>query len=565
MENLPEESLDKNMNITEPVEIETTEIMDMGQLLAQEAKVSENGPRFLMAIAVSIIKEGLLVDIGGKREALIPRAEFEGEIPFKAGDSIPVLKSSGEKAEGYFRVSWKAAREKLGWEEIEKAFQNKVPLTVQVVKEIKGGLLVNCNNGLQGFLPASQVDVRQNSDLKSWKGKSITVYVIQYDIYKNNLVFSRKGWVLEENQKKKEELLKVLKVGDIFKGIVRGMTPYGAFVDIGGLEGLLHIGEVDWSHTKKLSQILKMGQEIEVKVIKLDLATEKVSLSRKELLPHPWEGVEEKFKIGMVVKGKVTHCAEFGAFVEIAPNVEGLVHNSEISWEEEVKNPKNHLKVGQIYEAKILNISREKEKISLSIKRVQLSPWEAVSRKYPAGSTVKVKITSFAPFGAFAKIPEGLNGLIHISDFSWTKKIEKPEEILQIEQEVDVKVLEIHPLKEKMSFGLKQMKGNPYDQFYKRSRIKGKITQILEAGAFVDLGNEVEGFIPYSEISSEKFNQLEEVLKIGEEIEGIVTLTDPKEKRIQISIAQLERELQKTAQKKYSKVQGTSLSQLFEQ
>jgi len=429
------------------------EEIGMAELLEQEsAAQSSNQNPIFMAEIVSVVKDGVLVDTGRKMEALIPMEEFGTKFPFKVGEMIPVCKVQGNSSDGHAKVSWKRAQEQIAWEEVEQALRTKTPLQAKIVLEIKGGLVVECENGLRGFLPASQIDVRPVRDLKKWMGQKITVYVMDFDAHKNNLVLSRKLWKSEEDQKKREEILTVLKVGDKREGIVRGITSYGAFIDIGGMEALLHIGELDWAHTKRVKDVLKIGQRIEVQVIAIDQESQKIALSRKTLLTHPWEKIEERFPLGSIQDGRVTHLTDFGAFVEICPNVEGLAHISEISWSSDKKKPKELLKAGQKVQVKILAIDREKEKISLSIKRAGQSPWEMFPSKYRVGSLVKVRISSLASFGAFASLPEGPEGLIHISDFSWTQKIENPKEVLKVGEIVEVKVLEIDAKKEKISF-----------------------------------------------------------------------------------------------------------------
>lgn len=545
-----------------------SEEIDMGQLLAQEEssadlQESSNGS-FLMAKVISISKDGALVDIGRKAEALVPRAEFGLHPPFNVGDTIPVLRIR-QQTEGYANVSWRAAREKMAWEEIEEMVQRKMPVQAKVLKEIKGGLAVECENGLKAFMPSSQVDLKPVRDLKGWKGRKVTAYVMEHDHRKGNLVLSRRQWISEENEKKKTATLASLKTGDVRKGTVTGITSFGAFVDLGGIEGLLYIGEIEWAHTAKVSNVLKVGQTIEVKVIKYDPETGKISLSRKVLLPHPWDGVEKKFPAGSVANGKVVSLTDFGAFVEIAPNVEGLLHVSELSWKGENVKPKDLLKVGMAVEVRIISVNREKEKISLSLKRVGENPWDTIREKYPVGSTVKVTVSSLAVFGAFAKLPEGLEGLIHITDFSWAKRVRHAEDVLKVGQEADVQVLEVDPDKEKIAFGLKQLKPNPFKIYSKGAQVKGKVTAMNESGAVVELDPDTEAFVPLSEISNEKYEKPEDLIKVGDMVEAKVIAVDAKEKRIHISIRKLERDLQRAAQAKYSgKTPGPALGDLFE-
>lgn len=535
------------------------EEMGMAELLAQEESAAgstasaENS--FLMAKVISIIEDGALVDIGEKSEALIPRDEFDKSAPFSIGETVPVMLHSKARENGYLKVSWQAARERMAWEHVEQAFKRKLPIQAKVKSETRGGLLIECEGGLVGFIPASQVDIRPARDLKRWKGQAVSVYVMEYDPGKNNLVCSRKLWISEENQKKKSETLAGLKPEDIKKGVVTGVTSFGAFVDIGGIEGLLHIGELEWAHTNKVSDILKVGQEIEVKVIKFDPETEKLSLSRKALLPHPWEKIEERFPVGTITEGKVVSLTDFGAFVEIAPQVEGLLHASEISWESFSQKPQERLKAGQTIQVKIIHVDRKQGKISLSLKRTQASPWGALQENHPVGSAVKVAVSYLVPFGAFARMPNGIEGLIHISDFSWTKRVRHPEDVLKIGEELEVKVLEIDSENEKISFGIKQLKPNPYETYAKGNRLTVTITQVTEAGAVAEIEPGLEGFLPRSEISNEQREKIEQpgsLLSVGDKVDAQVIAVDPKERKISLSIKKLEMELQRAAAKKYS-------------
>ncbi len=532
------------------------EELGMAELLAQhESETLETAKTvgsFILAKVVSIVESGALVDIGEKAEALIPRIEFGPNPPFAIGDSVPVLVSQGIRREDHLKVSWRAARDKMAWEQIVSAQEKKIPIHGKVKSETKGGLLFECDFGLVGFIPASQIDVRPSRDLKKWTGKEMSVYIMEYDVRKNNLVLSRKQWQSEVNLKLKTQTLTELKIGDVKTGVVTGITTFGAFVDIGGIEGLLHIGELEWGHTKKVGDVLRIGQEIKVKVIKFDAAKDKVSLSRRELLPHPWDGVEERFPAGSVVPGMVVSITDFGAFVEIAPQVEGLLHASEVSWKTNSINLKESLKVGQKLQVKVLGVNRQKEKISLSAKRVEANPWDTIEHIYPIGSRTKVLVTTLAPFGAFVKLKEGIEGLIHISDFSWTKRVKNPQDMIAAGQEIEAQVLEINKEKEKISFGLKQLKANPYETYSRGSKITGKVIQLMEAGAVVEIDSELEAFVPSTEITSEKFVKPQDLLQVGDMIEAKVIQVDAKERKLNVSIKQLDRDLQIAATKKYS-------------
>jgi small subunit ribosomal protein S1 len=401
-------------------------------------------------------------------------------------------------------------------------------------------------------MPASHVDVRPAVDLKHFKGKIFQTCVVEFDRPKGKLVLSRKLWLSQENQKKKVETLAHLKEGEIRQGVVTGITSFGAFVDLGGIEGLLHIEEIEWARTRKVSNILKTGQEISVKILKFDPQTEKISLSRRELLPHPWDNIESRFPLGTVLEGRIANVTDFGCFVEVSPQVEGLLHLSEISWQEASPKPSSLFKKWQKIQIKIISVSRAKEKISLSLKRLQESPWQSLKKKYPAGSVVSVIVTRLMPFGAFARLPEGIKGLIHISDFSWLKRIHHPQDMLKAGQELDVKILEINPGKEKISFGLKQIKPDPFETYRKGAKVAGTITQAADSGAFLLIEPDLEGYIPVSEASLERVDSAAKVFKVGDTVEAKIMNVDPKERKIQLSVRRLEQELERQAVKKYS-------------
>ena len=554
---------------TELPELQAEE-MDMAQLLAQHEAASEShaieNNSILIAKIAALSQDGVMVDIGKKKEVLIPIKEFgKSADRLVIGGTLPVLVISDGGGNRPVKVSWRAANERMAWEHAGEAQKRNLPIQARVKGEIKGGLLLECEGALTAFMPASHVDVRPLHDLKRFKGQTLSAYVVELDAKKNKLILSRKLWLSEENQKKKSETLAHLKTGDTRKGVVTGIASFGAFVDLGGIEGLLHIGELEWAHTKKVSDVLKAGQEIEVKILKFDPETEKISLSRKELLPHPWDGVESRFPAGGLVKGKVTTVTDFGAFVEIAPHVEGLLHASELSWKSMSPRPRDYVKAGQVIQVMILSVNREKEKISLSLKRLEASPWEKIVHDFPVGSKTQVTITNLVSFGAFARLPNGIEGLIHISDFSWVKRISHPRDVLKEGQETLVKILEIDPAKEKISFGIKQLKPNPYETYKKGARVSGPVTQVTAAGALVQIEPDLEGFVPAREISQEKAEQPKLSLSVGDKVEAKVILVNLKEKKIQLSIRQLEQELERAAVKKYSKsVPRPNLGELLE-
>lgn len=541
-----------------------TEDMSMDALMANTPPVTEG--EIMMARVVEARADGLLVDVGMKVESFIPIKEFGPHTRFQVGDEIPVLIKKGSGAGEQLQVSWRRARELQGWEQLSEAFSAQTPVTGKVSQKIKGGLVVDL--GVECFLPASQVDYRIPQQMSEWIGREIQVLVIECNRQKGNVVLSRRRFLERERTLKKEVLLKELTVGEVRHGRVTGVTSFGAFVDIGGLEGLLHISDISWQHPARVEDALKVGDELDVKILKFDTATQRLSLGRKQLLPHPWEGLEQRFKVGQAVHGVVSSLVSFGAFIQLEPGIEGLVHVSEMSWNRRIHHPSEMLKPGQPVEAKVISINIAEQKMGLSLKRMGTSPWEEAARLYPVGTRLKAEVSRLASFGAFLKLPVGVEGLLRVQDLSWTKKIKHPSEVLKPGDVIEAVVLEASPQQERVSLGLKQLSADPIARIKIGQVVTGKVLSLVDFGAFVELESGLEALVRKSEMGetleterrepAERRGQAHEgqspkILTIGEIVTGAVTKIQKKERKIEISIRRHDRDEQRSLMKKYAR------------
>ncbi len=384
-----------------------TEELSMEEILAQSDAASKAGA-LVEGTVVSQTETHLVVNIGLKQDALLSLHEFSGAIP-KAGSPITVMVVKVHGPEGHPMVSWKQGRELKNWDKILTQFKAHEILEATITKRVKGGVIVDI--GLDAFMPASQIDLKPVSKPEDWIGRSVQVQILEMDSTKRNVLVSHRRVLEATRDLQRDETLQALKEGDVFDGIVTGLTNFGAFIDIGGIEGLLHVSDMDWAHVDNPKKVVSVGEKVRVKVLKYDTTTKKISLGRKQLLTHPWDGIETKFPVGTVVSGSVTGIAAFGAFVQLAPGIEGLIHISELSWTDRVKNPKDVLKTGQKVDVKIINLDRANQKLSLSLKRAGENPWEALVKKYPVGSAIEGEVSHITNFGAFIKIPEGMEAL----------------------------------------------------------------------------------------------------------------------------------------------------------
>ena len=538
-----------------------TDELSMDQILAQSAETTPGG--LVQGTVVGVTDSHVLINVGLKQEAALPLKEFSNHPP-AVGTTLTLLLIREQGPEGRPLVSWRQARERQNWDVVVQAQQSQQILEGRITQRIKGGFIVDI--GLDAFMPASQVDDRQGGNLESWVGQQVRVMVLEMDKTKGNVLVSRRRVVEQEKSVQRAGTLAHLEVGQVYKGTVRALANFGAFIDIGGVEGLLHVSDLDWKRIDNPNKVLKVGEEIEVKVLKYDTTSGRISLGRKQLMAHPWEGIEKRFPIGGTIKGKVTGLAEFGAFVEIEPGVEGLIHISEFSWTEKIKKPSAVLKSGQAVEAKLIGIDREKEKISLSLKRLEVSPWEKILSQHPIGSKIEGEVTHMAPFGAFVKVAPGVEALLKTQDLSWTERIQNPTQVLKVGDKITALILEVNPKEERMALGLKQLSPDPVKSLKVGQFVNGTVSKIIDAGMFVKLESGAEGFIRANEIVNDKplFGERPERserapravvpsdVKVGDPITATVIKIDKRDRKVDLSIRKYEKGQEKELLKKYS-------------
>lgn len=481
----------------------------------------------------------VLVNIGYKSEGVIPRQEFRTDDEVSEGTRIDVFIEKLEDDDGRVSVSKEKAHFHRVWNDIKAAYDEGTVLKGTVIKRIKGGLTVRIM-GVDAFLPGSQVALRQVPNLEKFCGEELDFRVIKLNKRRRNIVVSRRQVLEEARSELKETLIKDLDEGQVRIGIVKNITDFGAFVDLGGIDGLLHITDMSWGRVKHPSQLVSIGDEIEVKVLKFDKDKERISLGTKQLQPFPWEGVAERYPKDAVVKGVVASITDYGAFIELEPGVEGLIHISEMSWTKHVRHPSKLLNVGEEIEALVLSVNEEERKISLGIKQTMDNPWESIEERYPIGSQISGRVRNLTSFGAFVEIEDGIDGLVHISDMSWTKRITHPSEVLNKGDELDVVVLSIDKENHRISLGLKQTSENPWDrmkeQFPEGTEVEGEVTQILDRGVVVNLDQDIEGFVPLSQLGWDELQSPDKVMRAGDRIPLRVIEVVPSSRRIVLSV-----------------------------
>ncbi|MDR1244350.1 MAG: S1 RNA-binding domain-containing protein [Endomicrobium sp.] len=508
---------------------------------------------------VTIIEEnsdGFMVNLGMKSDGIIPKSEFEdGKIPdeLKVGATVKVKFINNQ---GRPILSYKAIVEEAKWNELEESFKQSKHIRGTILKATKSGFFVDIS-GVRSFLPVSQVDIRFVKDVNSYIGQTYDFIIIGFYRSKKNVVLSRRKLLQEAKDVARTDALKKIEEGQIIDGTISNITKFGAFVDLNGVAGLLHIGELAWYKVKKVEDLLHIEQQIRVQVLKVDKSSGKISLSMKNLAPHPWDNADERLPIGLVTKGVVTSIVDYGVFVEIEPGIEGLLHLSEYAWNNSAALLKKEIKKGQEIEVKIISVDKATKKIALSVKQIQESPWDVAFKHYTPGTKVKGVIANIMPFGAFVKLGEGVEGLIHISDFSWTKTIKNPESMLKKGDEVEVIILEVNPKNERISLSLKHVQEDPYKKYKIGNVVKGKVVRVVDYGAYVELESEVEAFIRNNEFSSMLNERSQSLFKEGQGIEAKIIKVDLKNRKIEISIKRLELEREKDLIKQYSNQNST--------
>ena len=487
---------------------------------------------------IEVRNKEVLVDIGYKSEGTISGNEFDDIKTVKVGDEIDVLIEKLEDKDGMVILSKEKAEFKKNWDRILIIAGEGTTVTGKVKSAIKGGLIVNI--GVEAFLPSSQIDIIPPKNLQPFIGNTYEFKVVKINVDRQNVVLSRRELIEAERTQRRAALLTDMTPGDIRKGVVKNITDFGAFIDLNGLDGLLHITDMSWGRVGHPSEILKVGQELDVVVLDVNREKERVSLGLKQKLANPWESIESKFTIGQKVKGKVVNLVPYGAFVELEPGVEGLVHVTELSWTKRIAKPSDVLKAGQDIEAVVLGINREEQKISLGIRQLETNPWDKAAEKYPKGTPVKGKIRNLTSYGAFLELEEGIDGMIHVSDVSWTRKINHPSEVLKKGDEVEAIVLEVDKANQRIALGVKQLGEDPWsniDKFYKvGDLVTGKVTKLASFGAFVGLAHDIDGLVHISQVSEDRVDKIKNVLKPGQDVSARVIKIDKGERRIGLSI-----------------------------
>lgn len=507
---------------------------------------------------VGITSTHVLIDVGYKSEGGIPIQEFSdrhGNLQVKVGDEVDVFFDSPEGENGGIVLSRQRAENIKLWEEIEKAYNEGLGIEGHIVGKVKGGFRVDV--GVPGFLPGSHVDIRPSRNLDRFIGTTDRFVILKYNRARGNVVVSRRALLEKERDSLKKEILKVLEEGVILEGTVKNITGYGAFVDLGGIDGILHISDMSWGRINHPTEVVHVGEKLKVVVLKFDPEKERISLGIKQLTPDPWHTVAEKYPVGSRVQGKVISLMDYGAFVELESGIEGLIHISEMSWTKKVSHPSKILQVGQTVEVVVLNVDPSHRRISLGLKQVMANPWESAKEKYPVGSVVKGPVRNITDFGIFVGIEEGIDGLVHISDLHWSKKIKHPSELYKKGDLVEARVLGVNVENERFSLGIKQLTPDPWKVIAERypagSKVKGQVTSVPDFGVFVRIDEGVEGLIHVSQLSVERIDKPSSLYKVGDEVEAEVINIDVNERKIGLSIRALRKTEERQEMENYLK------------
>ena len=512
-------------------------------MLTMEEALKQSAIRFaegeiVKGTIIEVRPKEVLVDIGYKSEGVIPVNEFLDPKAVKTGDEIDVLIERLEDRDGMVVLSKEKAEFKKNWERILTICNEGGTVQGRVKDVVKGGLIVNI--GVEAFLPASQIDITPPRNLQQFVNNTYDFKVVKINQERQNIVLSRRELIEQERQERRQKLLTEMVPGDIRKGTVKNITDFGAFIDLNGLDGLLHITDTSWGRIGHPSELLKVGQEIDVVVLDINKEKERVSLGLKQKLANPWDNIETKYAVGQKVKGKVVNLVPYGAFVELEPGVEGLVHVTELSWTKRIAKPSDVLKQDQEIEAVVLGVNKDEQKISLGIRQLDANPWDRALEKYPQGTRVKGKIRNLTSYGAFIELEEGLDGMIHVSDISWTRKINHPSEVLKKGDEVEAVVLEVDKVNQRIAVGVKQLSEDPWeniDKFYKvGDLVTGNVTKLASFGAFVGLKHDIDGLVHISQVSEDRVDKIKNVLKVGQEVTARVIKIDKGDRRIGLSI-----------------------------
>jgi len=510
----------------------------MQELLAQSAFDKLKEGSIVPGTITEIRQNEVVVDIGGKSEGVIPANEFIDLGELQIGSSIDVFVEKLEDKSGAPILSFDKAEQKKNWDNILTKFPEGSIAAGRVKAKVKGGLIVSI--GVDSFLPASHIDVQPPKNLDQYVGQTYDFKVLKINLDRKNIVLSRRELIEEQRTSKRRSLLESIQPGQVRKGVVKNITDFGAFIDLDGMDGLLHITDMSWGRITHPSEMLKQGEEVQVMIIEVNREKERVSLGLKQTTKNPWDEIEHKFPVGAKVRGKVVNLVPYGAFIEIEPGVEGLVHITEMSWTKRISKPSELLKVGQELDAVVLGIQKEEQKISLGLRQLEPNPWGMVRHNYPIGARVRGKVRNMTTYGAFIELEEGIDGMVHVSDMSWTRKVNHPSEVLKKGDEVDAIVLDVDSNQQRISLGMKQLATDPWsdiDSFFKIGDVvKGTVTKITSFGAFVELKDGIDGLVHISQISEERIDKVKDVLKPDQEVTARVIKIDREERRLGLSI-----------------------------
>ncbi|MBA3438881.1 MAG: 30S ribosomal protein S1 [Pyrinomonadaceae bacterium] len=545
--------------------------MDFGAMLdqfEQEQAAYQEG-EVVRGTVIGISERGVVIDFGFKSEGIVNQEEFmeDGTLAVKPGDEVEVVIKSMEMPDGFPLLSRADAVRIRAWDELEKAYRDNTPVRGRIIERVKGGLRVDVD-GVAAFLPGSQVDTRPVRNLESLRNQEIEARVIKLNRKRANVVLSRKALLEEQNDSRKSKTLDQLEEGIIVDGQIKNLTDYGAFVDLGGIDGLLHVTDMSWGRLQNPAEIFKVGETVQVKVLKFDRERERVSLGYKQLQPDPWESVEERYKVSERVTGKVASVTDYGAFIELEPGVEGLVHVSEMSWSKRMKHPSKIVNVDDDVEVEVLGVDPKARRISLGMKQTQPNPWETLSARYQVGTRVQGRVRNLTDFGAFIEIEDGVDGLVHVSDISWSKRIKHPGEVLKKGQEIEAVVTNVDTDNRRLSLSIKDTEPSAWDRFVEEHKpgdvVHGHITRFANFGAFVELGDGLEGLCHISELSEDRVEKPEDVVQIGQEMDFKILRIESDTKKIGLSARAATHDEPVADTRSYSSEAGAGMASLGE-
>ncbi len=531
------------LNVLDDVEYKEADAKLFEELLEKkeispETPSSSKGGQIIKGRIVEITKDFVIIDVGLKSEGLVSISEFDDSAEIALGNEIEVFLDQTEGSDGQIVLSKDKAKKQRQWEYIVSNCEEGSIIRGKVIRKVKGGLMVDI--GMEAFLPGSQIDNKRIKNLDEFVGKTYDFKILKINIERKNIVVSRREILEEERISKKAEMLQNIEIGDVKKGLVKNITDFGVFLDLDGIDGLLHITDMTWKRIKHPSEMVSVGDEIGVMILSIDKEKGRVALGLKQMEQNPWEEIESKYPPGTIVSGKIVNLVSYGAFIEIEPGIEGLIHVSEMSWTKTITDPGEVVNIGDEVRAIVLSIQKEDGKISLGMKQLEHNPWDDVERKYPVGKEVEAEIRNLTNYGAFVELEKGIDGLIHISDLSWIKKVSHPSEVLNKGDKVKAIVLSVDKESKKITLGIKQLTSNPWESIERTmpvgSLVEGEVTKTTAFGAFVELENGIEALIHVTELSDQPFGKVEDVIKKGDKVTAKVIKLDPEHKKISLSI-----------------------------